>query len=160
MAEHRTALVSVSDKTGVVELAQALVDRGWRIVSTGGTAAALSEAEIPVRSIGELTGFPEMLAGRVKTLHPAVHAGILARREVSEDMEALAREGIQPIDLVAVNLYPFRQTVAKPSVTLAEAVESDGRSRFESPVIERHAAPLAEGRVNVSGGGKAEENQV
>ncbi|MEE8594485.1 MAG: bifunctional phosphoribosylaminoimidazolecarboxamide formyltransferase/IMP cyclohydrolase, partial [Gemmatimonadota bacterium] len=108
MAEQRTALVSVSDKTGVVELAQALVDRGWRIVSTGGTAAALAEAAVPVRSIRELTGFPEMLAGRVKTLHPAVHAGILARRSIPEDMEALGREGIQPIDLVAVNLYPFR----------------------------------------------------
>ncbi len=123
MAEQRTALLSVSDKTGVVALAQALVDRGWQIVSTGGTAAALVEAGIPVRSIGELTGFPEMLAGRVKTLHPAVHAGILARRSIPEDMEGLDREGIQPIDLVAVNLYPFRQTVARPDVTLAEAVE-------------------------------------
>ncbi len=123
MAEQRTALVSVSDKTGVVELAQALVDRGWQIVSTGGTAAALAEAGVPVRSIGELTGYPEMLAGRVKTLHPAVHAGILARRSIPEDMEALDREGIQPIDLVVVNLYPFRQTVARPDVTLAEAVE-------------------------------------
>ena len=123
MAETRTALVSVSDKTGLVELGQALVARGWRIVSTGGTAAELAEGGIPVLSISELTGVAEMLDGRVKTLHPAVHGGILARRSVTEDMEALAREEIEPIDLVAVNLYPFRQTVAKPDVTLAEAVE-------------------------------------
>ena len=123
MGERRTALVSVSDKTGVIELARALEERGWQIVSTGGTAAAIAEAGIPVRSIGELTGFPEMLGGRVKTLHPSVHGGILARRSVSGDMEALEREGVSPIDLVAVNLYPFRQTVAKPDVSLAEAVE-------------------------------------
>jgi phosphoribosylaminoimidazolecarboxamide formyltransferase/IMP cyclohydrolase len=123
MAESRTALLSVSDKTGIVEFGKNLVDRGWDIVSTGGTAAELSKAGIPVRSVSEMTSFPEMLAGRVKTLHPAVHAGILARRNVPEDMESLGREGIRPIDLVAVNLYPFRRTIAKPDVTLSEAVE-------------------------------------
>ncbi len=123
MAEPRTALVSVSDKTGIVELARALMDRGWRIVSTGGTAAELAAAGIRVQAVSELTGFPEMLAGRVKSLHPSIHAGILARRSVPKDMEALDRAGFSPIDLVAVNLYPFRETVAKPDVTLAEAIE-------------------------------------
>jgi phosphoribosylaminoimidazolecarboxamide formyltransferase/IMP cyclohydrolase len=123
MNRPKTALISVSDKTGIVELAGALVDRGWEIVSTGGTAAELSKAGVPVRSVSELTEFPEMLAGRVKTLHPAVHAGILARRSVAGDMRAIEKAGIGPIDLVAVNLYPFRQTVAKPAVTVAEAIE-------------------------------------
>ena len=123
MTETRQALLSVSDKTGIVELGTRLVELGWAIVSTGGTAAELAKAGIPVRSVSEMTSFPEMLAGRVKTLHPAVHAGILARRSVPEDLEALGREEIRPIDLVAVNLYPFRQTIAKPDVTLSEAVE-------------------------------------
>ncbi|MFQ5689703.1 MAG: bifunctional phosphoribosylaminoimidazolecarboxamide formyltransferase/IMP cyclohydrolase [Gemmatimonadota bacterium] len=117
------ALLSVSDKTGVVEFARGLREREWTIVSTGGTADQLKDADIPVTPVGELTGFPELLAGRVKTLHPVVHAGILARRTVPEDMEALAARDIRPIDLVAVNLYPFRQTIARESATLAEALE-------------------------------------
>ncbi len=118
-----TALISVSDKDGVVEFGRSLADRDWRIVSTGGTARELEGAGVRVTQIEEFTGFPEILEGRVKTLHPAVHAGLLARRSVSTDMQELSRHDFEPIDLVAVNLYPFRETVARPDVTLAEAQE-------------------------------------
>jgi len=117
------ALVSVSDKRGVVEFARGLVALGWEIVSTGGTAEALRAAHIPVIPIEQVTGFPEMMDGRVKTLHPKVHGGLLARRAHPGDRAALAEHGITPIDLVAVNLYPFRETVAKPGVTLEQAIE-------------------------------------
>jgi phosphoribosylaminoimidazolecarboxamide formyltransferase/IMP cyclohydrolase len=118
------ALLSVSDKHGLVEFARGLADLGWDLVSTGGTARALTGAGVAVASVESVTGFPEMMDGRVKTLHPAVHGGLLARRDVPEDLEALRRHGFGPIDLVAVNLYPFRETVAKPGVTLAEAIEN------------------------------------
>ncbi|MDX1393746.1 MAG: bifunctional phosphoribosylaminoimidazolecarboxamide formyltransferase/IMP cyclohydrolase [Gemmatimonadota bacterium] len=118
-----TALVSVSDKTGVDEFCRGLVERGWSIVSTGGTRNRLAEAGIEARGVGDLTGFPEMLAGRVKTLHPVVHAGIMARRSLPGDMEQLAARDISPIDLVAVNLYPFQKTIAREDVTLADALE-------------------------------------
>lgn len=117
------ALVSVSDKRGVVEFARGLVGLGWEIVSTGGTAEALRAAGIPVIPIEKVTGFPEMMDGRVKTLHPKVHGGLLARRGHPGDRAALAEHGIAPIDLVAVNLYPFRETVAKPGVTFEQAIE-------------------------------------
>jgi phosphoribosylaminoimidazolecarboxamide formyltransferase/IMP cyclohydrolase len=117
------ALLSVSDKTGIQEFAGGLVDRGWELLSTGGTARALREAGLPVMEVAEVTGHPEMMEGRVKTLHPAVHAGLLARRDEPDDLAALEAQGYAPIDLVAVNLYPFRETVAKPGVTLPEAVE-------------------------------------
>ncbi len=117
------ALVSVSDKRGVVEFARGLVGLGWEIVSTGGTAEALRAAGIPVTPIEKVTGFPEMMDGRVKTLHPKVHGGLLARRAHPGDRAALAEHGITPIDLVAVNLYPFRETVAKPGVTFDQAIE-------------------------------------
>jgi len=117
------ALVSVSDKRGVVEFARGLVGLGWEIVSTGGTAEALRAAGIPVIPIEKVTGFPEMMDGRVKTLHPKVHGGLLARRAHPGDRAALAEHGIAPIDLVAVNLYPFRETVAKPGVTFEQAIE-------------------------------------
>lgn len=117
------ALVSVSDKTRVEKLCAGLIERGWNIVSTGGTRHTLLEAGLEVREVGELTGHPEMLAGRVKTLHPTVHAGILARRSVPDDLDQLAERGIDTIDLVAVNLYPFQKTVARESVTLADALE-------------------------------------
>jgi len=120
----RRALVSVSDKTGVVDFCRELAALGVEIVSTGGTARALADAGVPVRAIDDLTGFPEMMDGRVKTLHPAVHGGLLARRDVPEDLAALHRHGFGTIDLVAVNLYPFRETVAKPGVTFAEAIEN------------------------------------
>ncbi|MFQ5679119.1 MAG: bifunctional phosphoribosylaminoimidazolecarboxamide formyltransferase/IMP cyclohydrolase [Gemmatimonadota bacterium] len=117
------ALLSVSDKRGIVDLGRSLAGWGWQIVSTGGTAGELKKAGIPVTRMSELTGFPEILGGRVKTLHPAVHGGILARRELSSDAREIAEHELQPIDLVAVNLYPFRKTVARRTATLAEALE-------------------------------------
>ena len=117
------ALLSVSDKRGIVEFARELAALGWELVSTGGTARALAGAGIAVTPVEQLTGFPEMMGGRVKTLHPAVHGGLLARRSVAGDLMALERHGIAPIDLVAVNLYPFRDTVARAGVTDEEAIE-------------------------------------
>ncbi len=119
----RRAIISVSDKTGMVDLARRLVSMGWEIVSTGGTASTLAVEGVPVTAVSDVTGFPECLDGRVKTLHPAVHAGILARRDVPAHMEQIAELGVVPVDLVVVNLYPFRQTVAGPGVTWDEAVE-------------------------------------
>src|SRR5262245_26072496 len=104
------ALLSVSDKSGVVDFARELHSLGWELVSTGGTAKALRAAHLPVKDISEITGVPEMMDGRVKTLHPAVHGGLLARRNSVEHMVALEENGFSPIDLVAVNLYPFRET--------------------------------------------------
>ena len=118
----KRALLSVSDKIGLVEFAQGLADLGVELISTGGTARALREAGLPVRPVEEVTAFPEILDGRVKTLHPAIHGGILARRQPAH-LDELAAHAIGPIDLVAVNLYPFAPTVARPDVTLAEAVE-------------------------------------
>ena len=117
------ALLSVSDKTGIETFGAQLVERGYEILSTGGTAAALREAGVEVTSVSDFTGFPEILGGRVKTLHPAVHAGLLARTSVEGDMEELAEQGLSPIGLVAVNLYPFRETVARPDTMFAEALE-------------------------------------
>jgi phosphoribosylaminoimidazolecarboxamide formyltransferase/IMP cyclohydrolase len=118
------ALISVSNKAGVAELARALTSRGWEIISTGGTARALRESGIATRDVADVTGFPEMLDGRVKTLHPGVHGGLLARRDLPEHMEALAAHDIEPIDLVAVNLYPFRETAARPGVRPEEVIEN------------------------------------
>ncbi|HLB82348.1 MAG TPA: bifunctional phosphoribosylaminoimidazolecarboxamide formyltransferase/IMP cyclohydrolase [Gemmatimonadales bacterium] len=117
------ALLSVSDKRGLVAFARDLAGLGWEIVSTGGTAETLRQAGLPVIPIERVTGFPEMMDGRVKTLHPKVHGGLLARRAHAGDRAALAEHGITPIDLVAVNLYPFRETVAKPGVTFEQAIE-------------------------------------
>ncbi|RYD05625.1 IMP cyclohydrolase [Desulforamulus aquiferis] len=119
----KRALISVSDKTNLVEFARGLSELGVEIVSTGGTAKALREAGVPVIYISEVTGFPEILGGRVKTLHPKVHGGILALRS-EEHLNQLAEHNITPIDLVVVNLYPFRQTIARPGVTLTEAIEN------------------------------------
>jgi phosphoribosylaminoimidazolecarboxamide formyltransferase/IMP cyclohydrolase len=118
------ALLSVSDKTGLVALGRGLAGLGIGLLSTGGTAKTLADAGLPVTEIGEYTGFPEMLDGRVKTLHPKVHAGILARRDVHAHALALEAHGIPPIDLVIVNLYPFRETVAKEGCTLDDAIEN------------------------------------
>ena len=118
-----TALLSVSDKTGLVEFAKGLSDMGWDLLSTGGTARALRAAGIKVRDVSEVTHFPEMLDGRVKTLHPAVHGGLLARRDLPEHLKALAGQGIEPIDLVAVNLYPFEETAARAGVSSEEIIE-------------------------------------
>ncbi len=119
----RRALVSVHDKTGVVALGRALHDLGVEILSTGGTARALREAGVPVRDVADVTGFPEMLDGRVKTLHPRIHGGILARRDSPEHLAALDKHGIPPIDLVVVSLYPFEATVARAGVSRSEATE-------------------------------------
>ena len=119
----RRALVSVHDKTGVVDFARGLAALGIELLSTGGTARLLRESGVRVIDVSDVTGFPEMLDGRVKTLHPKIHGGILARRDAPTHLEALAKHGIPPIDLVVVALYPFEATVAKPGVTLAEAIE-------------------------------------
>ena len=118
------ALLSVSDKTGIVEFAQALHALGIKLISTGGTAKLLAEKGLPVTEVAELTGFPEMLDGRVKTLHPKVHGGLLARRDRPEHMAALKAHDIDTIDLLVVNLYPFEATVAKPGCTLDDAIEN------------------------------------
>ncbi|MFQ6020342.1 MAG: bifunctional phosphoribosylaminoimidazolecarboxamide formyltransferase/IMP cyclohydrolase, partial [Dehalococcoidia bacterium] len=118
------ALISVSDKAGVVEFALGLAELGFDIYSTGGTQRHLAEAGLSVHSVSSLTGFPEILDGRVKTLHPTVHGGILARRDLPAHMEELARSNIPPIDLVCVNLYPFAETVARPDVSLDDALEN------------------------------------
>jgi phosphoribosylaminoimidazolecarboxamide formyltransferase / IMP cyclohydrolase len=117
------ALISVSDKTGLTEFGEALATRGFELVSTGGTSATLHAAGLNTVGISEVTGFPEMLDGRVKTLHPAVHGGILARRSRTDDLDAIARHGIQPIDLIVVNLYPFVRAAANPQTTFDALVE-------------------------------------
>ena len=124
MSPVRRALISVHDKTGVIEFARGLAALGVEILSTGGTARLLRESGVAVVEVAEVTGFPEMLDGRVKTLHPKVHGGILARRDRPEHMAALDAQGIGPIDLVAVTLYPFEATAARPGVTFEEVVEN------------------------------------
>ena len=120
----KTALLSVSDKTGVVDFARMLAQMGVKIISTGGTAKSLAEAGIKVVAIDSVTGFPEMMDGRVKTLHPKIHGGLLALRDKAEHVQAMHKHGIDPIDLVCVNLYPFEQTVTKPGCTIEEAIEN------------------------------------
>ena len=124
MSKIQRALVSVSDKTGLVDFVRELHALGVEIISTGGTAKALKEAGVPVIEISEHTGFPEMMDGRVKTLHPKVHGGLLFIRGNPEHEAAAQKHGIKPIDLVVVNLYPFEKTVAKPGVQLHEAIEN------------------------------------
>ena len=118
------ALISVSDKTGVVDFARALQQLGWEIIATGGTMKLLREEGLKVINISDVTGFPEICDGRVKTLHPKVHGGLLARRDVQSHIDALKENGIEFIDMVCVNLYPFRQTIAKPDVTMEDAIEN------------------------------------
>jgi phosphoribosylaminoimidazolecarboxamide formyltransferase/IMP cyclohydrolase len=117
------ALISVSDKSGIIEFAQKLAELGWEIISTGGTSKALRQAGLAPKDVADVTGFPEILDGRVKTLHPGVHGGLLARRDLPEHMKAIAEHKITPIDLVAVNLYPFRETAAKKGIDAHEVVE-------------------------------------
>src|ERR1044071_9707855 len=124
MGKISRALLSVSDKTGLVPFAQTLVAAGIELISTGGTAKALREAGLTVKDISEHTGFPEMLDGRVKPLHPKVHGGLLYIRGNATHEAAVKQHAISPIDLVVVNLYPFEQTVAKPGVQLHEAIEN------------------------------------
>src|SRR5919198_784773 len=118
------ALISVSDKKGIAVFARALESQGVDIISTGGTAELLRKEKIPVREISSFTGFPEVLEGRVKTLHPRVHGGLLYKRGNSKHEKEAREQGFEPIDLVVVNLYPFEQTIAKSDVTLAEAIEN------------------------------------
>src|SRR6185437_15160191 len=119
----RRVLISVSDKTGIVDFARELTRFNVEIISTGGTAKALRVAGINVRDISDITGFPEMMDGRVKTLHPRVHGGLLAIRDNTEHVAAMQEHGIEPIDLVVVNLYPFAETIRREGVTRAEAIE-------------------------------------
>lgn len=119
----RRALISVSDKTGILEFAKSLIELDFEILSTGGTADLLGKAGLPVTAVSDVTGFPECLDGRVKTLHPAIHGGLLARRDLPEHMAQIGKLGIKPIDLVVINLYPFKATVMNPDVTLPEAIE-------------------------------------
>ena len=118
------ALVSVSDKTGLVEFVSGLQSLGWEIIATGGTQRLLEDNGVKTIGISEVTGFPEICDGRVKTLHPKVHGGLLARRDLESHLEALRENGIEFIDMVCVNLYPFRQTIAKEGVEMAEAIEN------------------------------------
>src|SRR5512141_3231886 len=125
------AILSVSDKTGLNEFAKGLAARGVQLVSTGGTAKALAAAGLPVTNVSDVTGFPEMMDGRVKTLHPAIHGGILARRNRPDDLDAIARQGITLVDLVVVNLYPFAKAAADPDTpfdTLIEEIDIGGPS--------------------------------
>src|SRR5688572_9771387 len=119
----RRAILSVSDKTGLVTFGKALSARGFELVSTGGTAKALSDAGLPVVNVSDVTGFPEMMDGRVKTLHPKIHGGILARRHHPDDLQLAEQHGIGLVDLVVVNLYPFVETAAKPGVKFDDLVE-------------------------------------
>ncbi len=138
------ALLSVYNKKGIQELARGLSGIGWEIISTGGTARALEDAGVVVTKVEDVTGFPEMLDGRVKTLHPVIHGGLLARRDLPPHMEALQEHGISPIDLVAVNLYPFRETVDDPNVRFEDAIEQidiGGPSMLRS-AAKNHAAVL------------------
>lgn len=141
------ALISVSDKRGIVPFAQGLVELGWDVISTGGTFATLRAAGVPVTAVEAVTGFPEILDGRVKTLHPAIHAALLARRDVPEHMAALSARNIVPIDLLAVNLYPFRETVAKPHVSFEDAIENID---VGGPAMLRSAAKNHESVVVIS----------
>src|SRR6478735_9526074 len=134
----RRALLSVSDKTGLVDFARELVTKyGVELIATGGTRKALADAGLPVRDVAELTGFPEILDGRVKTLHPALYAGLLARRDKPEHLATLAEHKLPEIDLVVCNLYPFEETVAEEGVTEAQAIE---RIDVGGPCMVRAAA--------------------
>jgi phosphoribosylaminoimidazolecarboxamide formyltransferase/IMP cyclohydrolase len=118
------ALLSVSDKTGLVDFARALTEQGVELISTGGTRKTLAEAGLPVRDVSEVTGFPEMMDGRVKTLHPKVHGGLLAIRSNKEHVASMQSHGIAPIDLLVVNLYPFEATIAKPDADFDTCIEN------------------------------------
>src|SRR6476620_8656286 len=118
------ALLSVSDKTGITDLARGLAARGFELVSTGGTARALADAGLTVTDVSDVTGFPEMMDGRVKTLHPKIHGGLLALRDLPDHAAAMIAHDIHPIDLVVINLYPFKKTIEKVGVTFEEAIEN------------------------------------
>lgn len=158
----RRALLSVSDKTGLIELARVLSEHGVELISTGGTRKAIAEAGLAVKDISEVTGFPEMLDGRVKTLHPKVHGGLLARRDLPQHMQTIAEHAIAPIDLVVVNLYPFEQTIARSDVHDEDAIENidiggpsmlrSAAKNFEAVAVltspDQYPAVLAEFKAN------------
>src|SRR6266567_3078823 len=123
LVKIRRALISVSDKTGIVDFARELKAFGVEILSTGGTAKVLRDAGIEVRDVSDVTGFPEMMDGRIKTLHPKIHGALLGLRDNADHQAAMREHGIEPIDLVVVNLYPFEETIAREGVTLAETIE-------------------------------------
>src|SRR5713101_1822846 len=123
LVKIRRALISVSDKTGIIDFAQELKRFGVEIISTGGTAKTLRDAGIEVRDVSDVTGFPEMMDGRIKTLHPKVHGALLGVRDNPEHQAAMREHGIQPIDMVVIDLYPFEETIAREGVTLEEAIE-------------------------------------
>lgn len=124
MAKIKRAIISVSNKNGLVEFAKELISMDIEILSTGGTAKTLREAGLPVKEVSEHTGSPEMLDGRVKTLHPRIHGGLLSRRDNPNDMDEIKKYGIDTIDMVVVNLYPFEETISKPGVSFTEAIEN------------------------------------
>ncbi|MDY7034304.1 MAG: hypothetical protein SVY10_20665, partial [Thermodesulfobacteriota bacterium] len=124
MGKIRRALISVSDKSGIEQLGQGLHKFGVEILSTGGTASLLKENGVPIVPVSDFTGFPEMLDGRVKTLHPKIHGGLLGQRNKQEHVKKMEEYGIQPIDMVVVNLYPFEETIKQKSCTLADAIEN------------------------------------
>ena len=123
LVKARRALLSTYDRSGLVEFAHALVDLDIELISTGGTGQTLKDAGLPVCEVATITGFPEIMDGRVKTLHPHIHGGLLARRDSPEHMATLKNHGIEPIDIVCVNLYPFEETISQPGCTLADAIE-------------------------------------
>src|SRR5258708_25651881 len=123
LVKIRRALISVSDKTGIVEFARGLREFEVEIISTGGTARVLREAAIEVRDVSDVTGFPEMMDGRIKTLHPKIHGALLSVRDNPAHVAAMCAHGVEPIDMVVINLYPFAETIARADVTLEEAVE-------------------------------------
>jgi len=124
MATIKKALISVSNKKDIIEFAKTLTRMGVELLSTGGTARALRDAGVSVKEVSEYTGFPEMLDGRVKTLHPKIHGGLLCRRDNPNDMEEIKTHGIDTIDMAVLNLYPFEETISNPSVTFADAIEN------------------------------------
>ncbi len=171
MMQIKRALLSVSDKTGLVEFARGLDALGVELVSTGGTAKSLTDAGLPIMNISDITHFPEMLDGRVKTLHPAVHGALLADRAKPEHMETITAHNITPIDLVVVNLYPFAETIARPGVTREEAVENidiGGPSMIRS-AAKNHASvgvvvlpsdyPVVLAEMQAQGGGLTQETR-
>jgi phosphoribosylaminoimidazolecarboxamide formyltransferase/IMP cyclohydrolase len=150
----RRALVSTSDRTALPQFVLGLDDLGIQIISTGGTAAFIREAGIDVTEVADITGFPEIMDGRVKTLHPCIHGGLLAVRSNAEHMATIAEHGIEPIDIVCVNLYPFEETVAKPDCTLEEAIE---KIDIGGPSMLRSAAKNCESIYVVSSPAQYEE---
>jgi phosphoribosylaminoimidazolecarboxamide formyltransferase/IMP cyclohydrolase len=144
----KRALISVSNKEGIIEFAKGLSELDVEIISTGGTAKALKDAGIKVTAVSDITEFPEILDGRVKTLHPKIHGGLLAVRANSKHMEQIAELGIEPIDMVVINLYPFKETISKPNVTLDEAIENID---IGGPSMLRSAAKKPQGCDRSSG---------